>query len=184
MLGQAAAMLIPFPAAFAAKFGHGTLAFAFDKGRTFAGPTVTVLSSRSRTGGRRSGRCSIRSRGWTSSIGGGREVGRDRRRVMVDTGTVHTPGEIRRGSETGRGPNGAGFHERFTPTSSTTGRHGDGSGFTAGILDGGCDRSSHGIGSSGGGDTLTTSDAMVGIYSAERNGVGMVSRVVGMGERT
>ena len=31
MLGQATAMLIPFPAAIAANFSQGTLSFAFDQ---------------------------------------------------------------------------------------------------------------------------------------------------------
>lgn len=43
MLGQAAAMLIPFPAAIAAKIGHIPLPFAFDQVRSFAGPTVPIL---------------------------------------------------------------------------------------------------------------------------------------------
>lgn len=43
MLRQATAMLIPFPATIAAKVGHGTLPFAFDKVRSLAGPTVSVL---------------------------------------------------------------------------------------------------------------------------------------------
>lgn len=43
MLGQAAAMLIPFPAAITAKFGQSTLPFAFDQMRSFAGPTVSIL---------------------------------------------------------------------------------------------------------------------------------------------
>ena len=43
MLRQATAMLIPFPATIAAKFCHGALPFAFDKVRSLAGPTVSVL---------------------------------------------------------------------------------------------------------------------------------------------
>ena len=51
MLGQATAMLIPFPAAIAANFSQGTLPFAFDQVRSFAGPTVAVLGGRSRRTG-------------------------------------------------------------------------------------------------------------------------------------
>lgn len=43
MLGQAAAMLIPFPATIAAKVRHDALPFAFDQVRPLAGPTIPVL---------------------------------------------------------------------------------------------------------------------------------------------
>lgn len=61
MLGQAAAMLIPFPAAIAAKVCHGTLPFAFDQVRSFAGPSVSVLSA-DRLGVRVIGICICRTR--------------------------------------------------------------------------------------------------------------------------
>lgn len=107
MLGQATAMLIPFPAAIAANFSQGTLPFAFDQVRSFAGPTVAVLGGRSRRTGVicRGGRA-IGGRGLFRFVG---MVGRDR--ILggggggggVGTGIVHTPGEIRgRGRKSGR----------------------------------------------------------------------------------
>lgn len=171
MLGQAAAMLIPFPTATTAKVSHGTLTLPFDQRRTFAGATVAVLHTIGVRG-------AIRGR-WCSG-----KVASDRRRIMGDR-TIHALREIRRGSHR------TGLQRWFTTTSSTIGRHRRGSsssssGFTAaGILDGGRDRSSHSIGSSssGGGDTLATRDTMVGIDGSERNRVRMVSLGIGMGER-
>jgi hypothetical protein len=44
MLGQATAMLVPFPTTIAAKFRPGTLSFALDdQMRPFASPSVSVL---------------------------------------------------------------------------------------------------------------------------------------------
>lgn len=179
MLGQAAAMLIPFPATVTAEFSHGPLTLPFDQRRTFAGATVAVLDTigvRGMVGG------AIRGRGCVASS--------SRRGIVGERhGVVHT---LR---EKGRGADRTGF-QWFPATSSTIGRHGRGSrrsssrsrsGVTAagvGILDSGGDRCSYNIGSRGsGGDTLSTGDAMVGIDGTERNRVGMVSLGIGMGER-
>lgn len=180
MLGQAAAMLIPFPAAITAEFRHRTLTLPFDQRRTFTGTTVAVLHPMGVRGrGDSGGVGAIRGRRWC-----GGKVASDGRRILGD-GIVHALREIRRGSQR------TGFQRGFPTASSTIGRYGRGrsrstsSGFTAGgILDGGRDRSRHGIGSSrSGGDTLSTRDAMVGIDGSERNRVGMVSLGIGMGER-
>lgn len=180
MLGQAAAMLIPFPAAITAEFSHRTLTLPFDQRRTFTGTTVAVLHTMGVRGrGDSGGVGAIRGRRWS-----GGKVASDGRRILGD-GIVHALREIRRGSQR------TGFQRGFPTTSSTIGRYGRGSrrstssGFTAGgILDRGRDRSRHGIGSSSsGGDTLSTRDAMVGIDGSERNRVGMVSLGIGMGER-
>lgn len=138
---------------------------------------------------------------WRSVCSGGairceRGLVRDRnlasdRRILISR-TVHTPREERRrGSgcgEAGGYSDRRGFHERLAAGGSTVdgGGHGNTSGFTtARIFDGG---SSHGssssTGSGSGGDTLATSDAVVGIDGAEGHGMGVVVSLGGLGERT
>lgn len=126
-------------------------------------------------------------------IGGRREVGRDR--ILGGsggTGIVHTPREIGGGGrKSGRSTDRTGFQERLpaAPSTSRGSRHRDSGGFTAGVFDGGggdrSSRSSIGSRRSSGSDTLATSNTVVGIDSAQRDGMRMmVSIVVGMGERT
>lgn len=153
-------MLIPFPAAVAAKLGQSTLPFAFGQMRSFTGPTVSGLGGDGLGDGIR-------------AIDGG-SIARTGRDLASEAGiswrTVHTAREIR--GEAGSGPKGAGF--QTFPTASAPpvgGGSRNTSGFSTGVLHGG-----HGGGSSGSGsDTLTTSDTMVGIDCTERNGVGVVS---------
>ena len=198
MLGQAAAMLIPFPAAIATKFSQSTLPFASDQVGSFAGSTTAIFGG-GRRGGCRSSRVAGiwrcgrgRRRGCTTTRGRGMiwggKVACDRGNL---TGTVHTPGEIGRGTETRGISDRTGFHERFPATSSpVVWGHGNGTGggllFTAGflVIHGGrnCRRSS--IGSSRRSDTFATSNTVVLVDGSERDGVGMVPVVVGMGEGT
>lgn len=192
MLGQAAAMLVPFPATFTVKFDQGTFSFS-GRGSTFTNTAALVL--------RRRGSREIR---WIwrsvcsggASIRGKRGLVRDRklasdRRILI-TRTVHTPREKRRRGS-GRGETGGysdrgGFHERLAAGGSTVdrGRHGNTRGITTvGVFDG---SSSHGSSSSTGngscGDTLATSDAVVWIDGPEGHGMGVVVSLRGLGERT
>lgn len=163
MLVQAAAMLIPFPAAVAAKLGQSTLPFAFGQVRSFAGSTVSGLGGDGLGDG-------IRPIGGDSIARIGRDLASE---PGISWWTVHAAREIR--SEAGRGPKGAGF--QTFPTASAPPVVGCGRnacGFSTGVLHVGGHGGGSVTGGGSGSDTLTTSDTMVGIDGPERNGVGVV----------
>lgn len=175
MLGQAAAMLIPFPATLAAKLGHGSLSLGFDQVGTFAGPAVAVF------GGDWLGCWVTGIRGiWNGVFGdrcGGYDGGRLGRGGFASdrgllAGAVHAARQIR--AEAGGGSDRAGLPAFPTPTAVCGHRNSHG---IARFFQGCSDRSSGRISSSGSGDTLATSHPMVGVDRTERDGMGVVTGV-------
>lgn len=159
MLGQAAAMLISFPAAVAAEVRGGTLPIGLHVG-TFAGSAIAALGN-----------------GLAVLVGVARRGLASDRRFLA--GTVHTARQVRTKS---RGASDrSGFQSLAGPQAPTMrGTHGERCGLAA-FFQGRRHRSG-GIGG-GSGHTLAASDAVVGIDGAERYGVSVLSWV-GVGERT
>lgn len=190
MLGQAAAMLIPFPATFTAKFDQGAFSF-FGRGSPFAGTTIAAFGDSIAVVGGGSSVCGSEIGGiWRSSSVRGKRGFASDRRILIPR-TVHTPGEKGgrgRGGESGGSSDRGGFDERLAARATTVdgGRHGNTSRFTAAGIFGGSSShsSSSSTGSGSGGDTLATSNAVVGIDGAEGDGMGMVVSLGGMRERT
>lgn len=171
VLGQAAAMLVAFAAAFATELDHGPLPLAFHQVRPFAGPTVALFGVRQGPRGIVTGG-GIRGQ---TTIGG---LASDR--GMVVTGTVAGAGEIG-GARRGGDAQGRGLET--PPTASTVCGHGNTPGFGGGsILHSGGDNGG-GIGGGGSGDTFPAGHPMSGVCRTKGKGVRMVTGV-GMGERT
>jgi hypothetical protein len=149
MLGQAAAMLVPFPAAIAAKVGHGAFSLALHQLSTLAGSAVPILELRV---------CLVRLIG--------RGLASDRRFLA---GIVQALRQIPR-SRADR----TGFQSLATAETAAVEGHGERRSFS-GVLERGRDRS----GRIGGrrGDTLAASDAVMGIDGPQRYRVSVGSLV-------
>lgn len=159
MLGQAAAMLIPFPAAIAAKFCGGAFPLGLHVG-AFTGSAVATF---------RNG-LAVRRLG----IGGG-GFASDRRFL---TRTVHTTREV--GAKGRRRSDRARFQSLAASQAAAVGGHGERGGLSA-FLHGSRDRSS-GIGGRSC-DALSTRHTVVGIDCPQGHRVCMGS-LVGVGEGT
>lgn len=153
MLGQAAAMLIPFPAAIAAEFCGGAFPLGLHLG-TFAGSAVATL------GDGLAVRC----------LGGGGGGLASNRRFLARA--VHTSRQV--GGKARWGSDGARFQSLAASQAAAVRGHGERRGLSA-FLQRGRDRGG-GIGSRGG-DTLSARHPVIGIDSSQGYRVSMRSLV-------